>query len=543
MRLLLWCLSLGVLLSAWPLRAQTPAAGTPQPAFDVMEYVVSGNSVLSTGQIERALSPFLGPGKTFKDVELAREALENAYQSAGFLSVVVSLPNQRIDSQGDVMLDVTEAKIESLKITGAKYQLPSKVREAVPSLAQGSVPYFPQMQSELAQVQNSNLQVTPLISAGSEPDRIQVELKMEDRLAVSGSIELNSRQSFNTERGRIEASASYGNLFQRGHRLGMSWQYAPTRPSDANTLSLMYEVPLSSRDSLSMSFTNSASDTPIGTAFGGTTLTRGQFYGLRWQHDLEPFHWPVVHSVTLAVDYKNNKDSTVSTSGLSTAKPALRYPVLSLGYDMNWQSSDTTSTALRTSVATSTRALAGRTVDCEGVVIDQFSCKRSGARPDFLVWKLGLNHRRVLLKGWSLEASADAQLASGPLASGEQFSLGGVDTVRGYFDYEQSGDQGWNSRIELTSPAWFSVGTWRSTSLVFADRGFVMLKDPLAGQQARVHLGSYGLGLRLENAQGLQGALDVAMPVFETSRAADSGDFEPATEKRARWELSVRQSF
>lgn len=524
-----------------PSRAAS-ASPAPSPTFDVMEFVVQGNTVLPPLHVERAVQPYLGPGKTFKDIEAARAALEQAFQDAGFLSVVVSLPNQRVD-QGEVLLDVTEASVEKLRVTGARYHLPSKVREGLPSVAEGEVPYFPQMQDELDRAQTSHLQLTPLISAGSSPDKLQVEIKVEDQRPLSGSVELNSGQSLNTERGRLLAVASYGNLFQRGHRVGVSWQYAPTQPSDANTLSLTYGVPITPRDDVTLAITDSKSDTPTTTAVGGATLTRGQTYGLSWRHELPVYHWPVDHDLTVSLDFKDNKDRTRTGSGLVTAKPPLRYATVTLGYNLSWFSGSNESTSLWTSLGGSSRALAGREVDCEGFRLDQFECKRSGSTPDFLVWKLGVEHTRALGAGWQLNAGGEAQIASGPLATGEQYSLGGVDTVRGYYDFEQSGDQGWRARLEVVSPPWLSLGDWRASSLAFVDRGFVMTKRALAGQIARVHLGSYGLGLRIDNGEGLQAALDVAMPVFETSRADDDGRYEPATRKRSRWELSVRQSF
>jgi hemolysin activation/secretion protein len=104
-----------------------PAAQVQSPTFDVMNYVVEGNSLLSDEAVENAVTPYLGPDKTFKDIEAARAALEKAYQDAGFLSVVVSLPPQRVDG-GDIRLQVVEAPVEKLRITGSQYHLPSKLR-------------------------------------------------------------------------------------------------------------------------------------------------------------------------------------------------------------------------------------------------------------------------------------------------------------------------------------------------------------------------------------------------------------------------------
>jgi hemolysin activation/secretion protein len=530
------------LVVCWQVASALAAA--PALKFDVLEFVVEGNTVLPGELVEQVLQPFMGPDKGFKDIESAREALEKAYQDAGFLSVVVSLPNQRVDS-GEVRLDVTEARVDKLRITGAQYTLPSKLREQVPSLAPGQTPYFPQVQQELAAMQSADVQVTPLIGAGAEPETIQVDLKVQDKPSVQGSVELSNRQSFNTSAGRLSAAVSYGNLFQRGHRMGLSWQYAPWRPADANTLSWTYGVPLSAHDDLTASYTNSRSDTPINTGDGGNTLTRGQFYGLRWQHDLTARQWPIRHGLFASLDYKHNEDKTNIVDTLSTEKPPLRYTALSAGYNLMWTGQDDRQLGFSTSAVTSSHALSGRQVNCDGTQTDQFACKRSGSSPDFLAWRTGLDYKSQPLWGrWRLTASSELQLASGPLASGEQYSLGGQDTVRGYYDFEQAGDWGWSARLEALSPTVLDAAGWRAHALLFYDRGFVALIDPLIGQQGHAHLGSRGLGLRLDGALGLQLSLDWALPIYDSRRAADGGGYELATHRnKARWLASVRLAF
>lgn len=71
-----------------------PAAAAPELArkVDIAEYIVRGNTVLDARTIEKAVTPFLGPERTLKDVEGARDALLAAYQSAGYQSVYVDLP-------------------------------------------------------------------------------------------------------------------------------------------------------------------------------------------------------------------------------------------------------------------------------------------------------------------------------------------------------------------------------------------------------------------------------------------------------------------
>jgi hemolysin activation/secretion protein len=527
----------------------TAALSTPRWAnaadavsFDVMEFVVEGNTLLPQTVVERALQPYMGPGRTFKNIEAARDALEKAYQDAGYLSVVVSLPNQRVDS-GEVRLDVTEAQVEQLTVSGSQYHLPSKVRAQMSSLEAGQVPLFPQVQQELASLQSADMQVTPLINPGSQPDKIAVELKVQDNLPVQASFELNNRQSYNTSKGRVSASAGYGNLFQLGHRIGLSWQYAPWRPDDGNTLSLLYSLPLSQRDDLTLSFTRSHSNTPIVTGDGGNTITRGNQYGLRWQHDLPTRTWPIRHGLFASFDYKDNQDLTNLNEAVNTAKPALKYGVVGLGYNLNWSAKEGSQFGFNTSLNTSNHAIAGRLVSCDGKSLDQFACKRSGASPDFMAWRLGMDYKQPFANGWRLSLSAETQLASGPLASGEQYTLGGKDSVRGYYDYEQSGDWGWQARAEVSTPPLFDVSGWKSLGLVFFDRGFVALIDPLEGQLPRANLASYGLGWRLENGQGLLLAIDIAEPIYASQRADNDGKYQVATRRSPRLLASLRQSF
>src|SRR5258707_76135 len=160
--------------------ATAPQAAADEPTFDVYEYVIEGNTMLPAAMVEQAVSPFMGPGRRFADLEQARSALEKAYQNAGYLSVLVSLPNQRVD-EGEVRPEVVEAPLEKLKVTGSRYPLPSRIKDAVPSLATGEVPHFPQVQKELAALQSADLQVTPLVNASESGQGIEVDLKVEDK--------------------------------------------------------------------------------------------------------------------------------------------------------------------------------------------------------------------------------------------------------------------------------------------------------------------------------------------------------------------------
>src|ERR1700677_3640297 len=69
----------------------TPTAA-PLPEFYIREYRVPGPHHLQPIEIENAVYPFLGPGRTAHDVEAARDALSKAYQDQNYTSVDVEIP-------------------------------------------------------------------------------------------------------------------------------------------------------------------------------------------------------------------------------------------------------------------------------------------------------------------------------------------------------------------------------------------------------------------------------------------------------------------
>jgi hemolysin activation/secretion protein len=76
----------------------TVVAAPPQRTFDVEAYDVDGAKLLPELDIEKAIYPYLGPGRTRDDVEHARAALEKIYHDRGYQSVVFRLRPSRTRS-------------------------------------------------------------------------------------------------------------------------------------------------------------------------------------------------------------------------------------------------------------------------------------------------------------------------------------------------------------------------------------------------------------------------------------------------------------
>lgn len=206
----------------------------------IQEYRIEGAHQLPRLEIEEAVYPYLGPGRTVQDVEKARAALENAYQTKGYQTVAVQVPPQQVAS-GVVVLQVVEGKVGRLRIHGSRYFSLEQIRRAAPSLAEGKVPNFNEVTHDIVALnQNPDRRVTPTVRAGTEPGTVDVDLMVKDALPLHGNIELNNRYSPNTTPLRINGSISYNNLWQLGHAIGFSFQLAPENIQNAEVFSAYY---------------------------------------------------------------------------------------------------------------------------------------------------------------------------------------------------------------------------------------------------------------------------------------------------------------
>jgi hemolysin activation/secretion protein len=507
------------------------AAGVAQAQearFDILEYRVEGNSLMAAEQIEQALTPHVGLALSLKDVEAARASLEQRYHDAGYLTVQVSIPEQNVDS-GEVSLQVTEAPVGKLRVLGAQYHLPSKIKASVDEVAEGRVPNFLALQQRLSEVNKSaDLKVAPVLKPGKVPGTVEVQLEVDDQLPLHGSVELSNRQSANTSATRLAANLRYDDLWQSGHSLGLGLQTSPENPRETQVLSANYLWPLGAGgDALTVYGVVSRSEfATLYNAPGLGVLGNSEILGLRYALPLagEPSY---VQSFTLGLDHKTIKQS-ISLSGLSTDNPDLQYVPLTLGYRGVWPGDLPQATAFDVNAILGLRGLLGNSDAA-------FDSKRAGASASFTALRSGLQLSRAAGPA-VVAAKLEWQLASGPLLPSEQFVAGGADSVRGYLEGERAGDEALRFSFELSSPPVTLASTrglWTLTGLVFFDEAQLRTLQAGVGQQATVNLAGAGLGLRLQGPGGLGLQLDAA-------QALTDGDVAGGGTRAGDWRLHGR---
>ena len=472
-----------------------------ESVFDIFEYQIEGNSVLPALAIEEAVYPFLGEKKSVKDVDEARQVLEKRYHDAGYLTVLVDIPEQEVKS-GLVRLKVTESTVARLKVSGSRYYSLGWIKRQAPSLAEGGVPYFPDVQHDLINLARApDRQVVPVLRAGTTPGTVEVELQVKDKFPLHGSLEINNRYGPNTTHTRVNGSLRYDNLWQRQHSLSLSYQVAPEKPAESNVLSGTYVIPGEGGQAYALYAVRSRSN--VAAVGGFTALGRGNYYGLRWIKPLRTRGESYSHSLTLGADYKNSLESVVGSA--DTIKTPIRYAPLLAQYasTLRWEKALT-----QFEIAANFHLRGARKNDTE------FAAKRYKASANYLYLRGSMQHTQPL-GNWSVYAKASGQVASGPLISNEEFSAGGADTVRGYVEAEALGDTGTQGTLELRTPPLLDPATSgldQVYALAFLEGAKLKVLYALPSQKSRYLLSSAGVGLRLTGFKGMQFSLDWALP-------------------------------
>jgi len=485
--------------------AQPVVATQNTPAMYILEYRVQGVHVLSNLEVEKAVYPFLGPGRTKDDVEKARQALEKAYQDKGYQTASVQIPVQQV-KRGIVILQATEGTVGRLRVHGSRYYSAEKIKEQAPSLAEGKVPNFNEVSRDIVGLnQSADRRVTPVLRAGVVPGTVDIDLNVKDTLPLHGSVELNNRYSADTTELRLNGSVSYDNLWQLGHGAGFSFQLAPQRLQDAEVFSGYYLARFQGINWLSLMVQATKQDSNVSTLGGSAVAGKGQTAGVRAIVNL-PNGKDFYNSVTFGFDYKHyDQDLTVGSSTIAT--PTTYYP-LSVAYNANW-TGKTSHTELNASANFNLRGL--------GSSLAELNNNRFKSDGNFIYLRGDVAHTHDLPGGFQAFGKLQGQVADQALINSEQISGGGLGTVRGYLESAVLGDNGIFVSAELRTPpmGWLlrdKVNDWRF--FVFGDWGMVSVIDPLPQQEEQLRLASFGWGTRMRLWDHVNGSLDMGVPLI-----------------------------
>jgi hemolysin activation/secretion protein len=484
--------------------SQTEAASNEQH-FYIQAYRVKGaGHLLPKVEVEAAVYPFLGPYRSASDVEQARAALEQAYRDKGFQTVSVQIPQQQVNT-GVITLQVLQGQVERLRVHGSRYFSIDEIKREAPSLQEGQSPNFTQVTHDLLALNElPDRQVTPTLSAGSAPGTVDVNLSVKDTFPLHGSLELNNRYSADSTPLRVNGSVSYDNLWQLEHTIGFSFQVSPEDTNQVQVFSGFYLAHVPDVSWLSLMLQGTVQDSNVNTLGGIGVAGNGDVVGGRAIITL-PSEKGFYQSLSLGLDYKHFTQD-VLIAGTGSLTPVTYFP-LSSAYSGTW---------VGTGYETDLNGSVNLALPNTGSDETDFNLNRHGASGDFIYFRGDLSHTRDLPEGFQGFVKAQGQAASGPLVNSEQFSGGGLGTVRGYLESEELGDNGLFGSAELRSPTLknlfgLPIDEWRF--YLFGEGGILTIDDPLPEEEVKMKLASVGAGTRVKLLDHLNGSFDAGLPL------------------------------
>lgn len=500
--------------------APSPAAAASTPAsgqrFEIREYRVLGNSLLSERQIEALLYSRLGPDKTLEDVEAARTALETAYHALGFATVFVDIPPQSVD-EGIVRLHVTEGKINARTISGAHYFSERQILSELPATQPGTAPNLNALQDQLNAVntQSADRSVVPVLKAGPTPGTTDVALKVDDRLPLHGSLELDDQYTPDTKPLRAVYALSYDNLFNALDSLSLQYVSSPQKWNEVGVLNAGFAfAPIGAGIRPSLSFTNSSSNVATTGTLG--VLGAGQVFSARMSFPVLQIPGDL-QSVTAGLDYKHFRN-TISLAATSSQSAGIQiepisYVNASVAYLGIWQWM--AGAAAQTGTLSLTADFGPRGF-ANGA--QEFSNSRFNARGNYAYLHLETSLVSHLPAQWQVIVRGGGQFALDPLVEYEQYSVTGASGVRGYLEAESLGDTALKGSLQLQSPMLTHHGFQIGDAFVFFDAARSHLIDALAGETQEVGLRSFGAGVDLLPGHKVTGSLTWADPLVPGPR-------------------------
>jgi hemolysin activation/secretion protein len=523
---------LGMALVASLAGAQAPAPASsapPEPRFEIGRFVVEGATLLTNEEIESAVGPFRGKSKDFADVQRALESIERLYATKGYNAVQVILPEQEVE-RGEVRFRVTEAKIGAMVIEGNKFFDEANIRASLPALAPGGSPNIHRIADNLRLANESPAkQTTVLLRGSAEEGVVDAVVRVSDERPMKYSMTLDNTGTTQTGAFRVGFGLQLANLFNLDHVLSMQYVTAPNDARHVDHFSIepsknviilggSYHIPIY-RWGDSIDVTAGYSNVSSGVVQNLFNVSgAGTIFGIKYNYAL-PRWGDLEHRLGFGWDWRGFRSKVLPIGTDFSLVPDITvHPISSLYSGAYRQSSHETTFYL----SYHQNLPGGNDGGSEA-----FQASRLGGRPGYTIWRYGVSHNRAFGNDWQMRAAFNGQATRERLVPGEQFGIGGIDSVRGFLEREVVSDHGYRGTIEAYSPDLAGLTDWfsgyRMRGVLFYDWGRVTRSEPLTSEPYRQSISSTGFGVRLSRGTNLSVRLDYAV-VIDRGGLQNRGD-------------------
>ncbi len=478
---------------------------------NVKKFNIKGNTVFSDRELQKVIARFSGREISSAELEEARQALTVYYVDHGYINSGAVLPDQDL-KDGIVVINIVEGRVTEVDVSGNWWTRSWWLRHVL-NRAAGRPLNFNQLKEGLQLLrQNPNIkQVNGELMPGGAPGESILKASVREIQPFRASLDFSNRRPPSVGAEILELNVADLNLSGHFDRLSMRYGIAHTTAetidqwigSELENIEGAYEFPIAPWGTTMEVHAGKNDSAIVEEQFQLLNITsKSEQYGLTLRQ-------PLIESlnndlaVALTAD-KRKSDTFVLGRPFSLSPGAVdgdtQVFVMRLAIEFV-NRSQVHVLAIRSTFNLgineweATRSVPGKST---GTPVQRL--------PDgqFFSWLGQAQYVRRLFDTDSLAVvRLNAQLASDPILSLEQFSLGGVQSVRGYRENQLLRDNGVFGSIEVRVPVWRNKE--KAALLTFApfadfgvgwDRVEFIGGKPKGGIDNRMEtLGSLGAGL------------------------------------------------
>lgn len=485
--------------------AQDTAVDLEEIRFTVESYRINGDNPLGAQAFE-VLQPYLGDQFGLEGLSAAADALERELINAGYSFHRVVLPPQQLFS-GTVSFNIVRFAVGNVVVETGDYFDELNIRNSLPQLQTGQTPNTLELSQSLElanQHSSKNLQVK--FSEGEEPDTIDSSLFVRDIDPSMAFVTLDNTGNDNNNGKLWRSTLGYqnSNLFNLDHSLTATFSMAPEDFDSAQQFGLNYLIPMY-RHGGSLSFLLTDSEVNSGNAANVQISGKGNIFGVTYSRPMIAKD-SYKHSWSVSFSHKSF-DNDITIVGIPAGNKILSQPIEAayLFNNRHGRSFYSGSVKLATNFETG-----GDNSN------STYSNARANAKANWFALRYQLGYDWYFREGWRWNFSFSGQETSDLLISGEQFGLGGANSLRGFEERGVTGDKGYALTTELWLPV---IESYNVTPMLFYGMGQTSLNDGPSYDPSSV-----GMGLRWAWKQSLNLSLDYG-------KISEGGGADPAINK------------
>jgi hemolysin activation/secretion protein len=493
-----------------PILPNTPSTDIPETnipsseSFFVKEITIIGNTVLKD-EITKLKQPLENKNITFEQLLELRSQITQLYIKEGYVTSGAFLPNNQNLTSGTIIIQIIEGELENIELTGLQRLQAGYVRSRIERSATK-----PLNQKHLERALQL-LQIDPLIervnaelTAGSTPGSNILRLQVKEAPAFHGGIAIDNNQSPSIGSGQASIFVAHDNLLGFGDKF--TAQYGITE--GLNLYDFSYNVPLNALDgTIGVRYGNSDSKI-IESDFRDLDIrseSRTLSFNVRQPLQKTPnseFALGLVFDVRRSQTYILNDVPYSFSEGPENGESK----VTAIRFSQDWVQRDTK------------KVLAARSQFSLGIGAFDATVNNTGTDGRFFAWLGQFQWVQRLSPRVIVLAKIDGQLTGDSLLSLEKFSIGGVETVRGYNQNQVVTDNGVIASVEARIPLTSNVNTFQVVPFFDFGTGWNNRADNPSPQT----LASLGLGLRWQPFPGLNLRADYGIRLIGVDNKGDS---------------------